>query len=86
MFSNAKVGERVWCFMCGWGTIKEFNSSNDYPIDIEFIDGLLDSFTVKGFRHKDDLFPSLFWDEINFEIPKKPLPRIDLNTPLWGMG
>ena len=80
MFSNAKVGDRVWSFMCGWGTIREITSSKDYPLKLEFVDGLLDSFSAKGFRHKNDLFQTLFWDEIVYEVPKKPLPKLEVDT------
>ena len=85
MFTNVKVGDRVWCFMRKWGTVVEVGNiqKESYPILVNFDNGAEDTYTTNGLCAADHEQPTLFWDEINFEIPKKPLPRIDLNTPLW---
>lgn len=73
MFRNAKVGDRVWDFLKGWGTVIDISWDEDYPIFVKFdYEEFKTCFTYKGFADKDDKKPRLFWDEIKFEIPEKP--------------
>ena len=73
MFEKAKVGNKVWSFNYGWGNIIEIDPNAEYPLYVEFnFENYHDSFTYKGFRNKNDKNPSLFWNEIKFEIPEKP--------------
>ena len=72
MFRNAKVGDRVWYIAKGWGTIVEINEDREYPIVfIADVDSFC-TFTFDGKRDVNDKNPSLFWDEIKYEIPEKP--------------
>lgn len=75
MFRNAKVGDRVWSFEFGWGTIVEIKNNFTYSIFIKF-DGQLDlfSFTFSGKRFNETK-QTLFWNEIKFEIPKRKLKK-----------
>ncbi len=72
MFRNAKVGDRVWNMFRGWGTVEQIDFDVDFPIRVVF-DGTEydETFTFEGKIRKCDINPTLFWDEIKFEIPKK---------------
>jgi hypothetical protein len=75
MFSNAKVGDRVWSFIHGWGVIIKVGRSSDFPIYAEFStanDDGYESYSYEGRSLLSDYHPTLFWDEINFTIPSKP--------------
>ena len=79
MFKNAKVGDRAYSAVKGWGTIVAINLDSDYPIRfVADIDDLR-TFTLEGKTCDTDVNPTLFWDEIKYEIPKKPL---DLESEL----
>lgn len=72
MFENAKVGDRVWSFTEHWGTVDEIKFDEKYYLLIKFDNGRVDSYTFDGRSRLSDTFPTLFWDEIKFEIPEKP--------------
>lgn len=72
MFRNAKVGDRVWGFRHGWGTITSTSHLNVYPLFVLFDNGKQESFTIEGkVDNYDDKNPTLFWNEIKFEISEK---------------
>lgn len=76
-FENAKVGDEVWCFRNGWGNvIKNDNNIEVYPIMVQF-SVRSDTYTFEGRSSKSDANPSLFWDEIKFDIPDKPKVLVD---------
>ena len=35
-FENAKVGDKVWDFVLGWGTITSIKEKSDFPLTIMF--------------------------------------------------
>lgn len=72
MFKNAKVGDRVWDFCNGWGTITQIDNEVVYPISVDFDNGICLCFNEDGKHSSQDINPRLFWDEIKFEIPEKP--------------
>lgn len=76
MFRNARVGDRVWSFTHHWGTIIETDGSLDktidYPLLVKFDNDIVSRYTIDGKYNKDDTYPTLFWDEIKYEIPEKP--------------
>lgn len=75
MFKNAKVGDRVWDYLCGWGTIIETSNDNRpfYPLRVKFKKKEEEgTYTFDGKRYIDELNQRLFWDEIKFEIPEIP--------------
>lgn len=72
MFREAKENDRVWSSVYDWGTIYGTNHSESRPIWVKFDKGAYKYFTLDGKQNENDVFPSLFWDEIKFEIPKKP--------------
>lgn len=72
MFRNAKIGDRVWDYLCGWGTIIEISNDNRsfYPLVVEFGKKEQGTYTFNGKRYIEELNQRLFWEEIKFEIPK----------------
>lgn len=71
MFKNAKVGDRAWSFEYGWGTITHIFYGKEYPIIFKSDTNKICNIMIDGKRDVKDINPSLFWDEIKFEIPKK---------------
>ena len=91
MFRRAKVGDKVWSLTRGWGTIiivEDHGQSSDYPIHVRFDKGCTNCYTVCGKFYTHDINPTLFWDEIKLEIPKKPLPELEVDTKVlvWNNG
>ena len=72
MFKNAKVGDRAWFFEYGWGTITHVFKDSEYPINFESDTKRICNFMIDGKRAVNDINPTLFWDEIKFEIPERP--------------
>lgn len=75
MFSNAKVGDRVWDIRKGWGTVECTDFGPDYSLRVEFDefdDGGDETFTIDGKYLFHDKNPTLFWDEVKFDVPEKP--------------
>lgn len=85
MFKNAKIGDRVWSFVDGWGVLSKINNE-DRKVSVYFDDGSRDSFTIDGKRFCSDRYPVLFRDKIKFTIPKKPLHslKIDTKVMVWN--
>lgn len=81
MFEDAQVGDRVWEFVEGWGTISgnDFSDKINTPIRVIFDNGYEWSYTYEGKTHFKDSNPILFWNEIKFEVPEKPF---DLESEL----
>ena len=77
MFSEAKVGDRVWSIAKGWGTIEAVEQDTKYypyPLEVLFDKegiGRID-FMVDGREDEEDERPSLFWDEVYIEAPPAP--------------
>lgn len=85
-FSDAKVGERVWSLTEGWGTIIERSRPyTRYPLTVKF-ENITHSYTLWGRFRTSDHNPTLFWDEVRFEIPEKPLPQLEVDAKVlvWG--
>lgn len=72
MFRNAKVGDRAYDILRGWGTIVAIKQYSEYPICFKADIDSFCTFTFDGKRADIDISPSLFWDEIKFKIPEKP--------------
>lgn len=73
MFRNAKVGDKVWSMRNCWGTIVEINPNYGCPLRVEFNNcDFTNSFTMDGKEYVNDINPTLFWNEIKYETPKKP--------------
>lgn len=74
MFKKAKIEERVWSFTHHWGTIigiDDDSNESTYPLLVKFDDNIALRYTIDGKYNSDDKYPTLFWNEIKYEIPKK---------------
>lgn len=69
-FTNAKINDKVWSSIDGYGEIKEINkvSNPNFPIKVLFNNGICKSFTKNGEESMASVYPTLFWNE--FHIPK----------------
>jgi hypothetical protein len=70
-FENAQAGDRVWSIRRGWGVITHV-STNRICVKFENLDWDY-IFTACGKDSAKDLNPTLFWDEVKFDIPQKPI-------------
>lgn len=43
-----KVGQKVWCVLCGEGKVKYIDHTSDYPIKVEFLGKNEESYTTEG--------------------------------------
>ncbi|MDI1362554.1 hypothetical protein [Methylotenera sp.] len=65
---DIKEGDEVWSLTKGWIKVLSAEDLGDeYPIETD-----RGCFTADGRDYSDDLFPSLFWNEM--EITVKPQP------------
>ena len=81
MFKDAKVGDEVWSVEDGCGIVIEAIANNIYPLTVQF-DYCKTRFTLEGKRCISSKYPTLFWGEIKFELPKKPLLNLKVDTPV----
>lgn len=81
-FRNAKVGDKVWRHASGWGEITSVTHDEDYLLWVEF-EGDCGSFTIDGRYCEDDISPTLFWDEIKFDIPERPKRKVKKVIEGW---
>ena len=80
MFEDVKIGDKVWSFTQGWGeVIEDVTEGVKYPIIVEFEDGI-NRFTADGKLYVRDKYQTLFWNEVIFDIPNKPMPDLDIDT------
>jgi hypothetical protein len=82
-FEEAKVGDRVWDVLWGWGTIEGIKMHEDYPIRVKFDGGRYDYFTVGGFIETENNNRSLFWDEVKLEAPERPKRKVKKTYECW---
>lgn len=69
---EVKVGDKVWDIHRGWGeVIQLYNENDNYPICVLF-EGFWEKYTKEGGLFIESRVPSLFWQPIEIEIPKKP--------------
>ena len=85
MFKNVKIGDRLYSVEDGWGIVETIRTSGIYLLTIRF-DYCSESFTLDGKRCILSKNPTLFWDKIKFEIPKRPLPdlKVDTKVIVWN--
>jgi len=85
MFKDVRVGDKLYSIEDGWGIVEIISPCRVYPLTIRF-DCCIRSFTLTGRRYAGSQNPILFWDKIEFEIPKKrPLPdlKVDTKVIVW---
>ena len=71
-----KSGDRVWSVMYGWGTVSLRHTDQPYPVVVNFDSGFSHSFTLCGRLITSDINPTIYWDEIQFEAPERPKPKL----------
>ena len=81
MFELAKVGDKIWHFFKGWNEIKAIDEN--MGILVHFWDNTESWFLFDGKFSCIDALPSIFWDEIKFEIPPKPKKMISKTVNGW---
>jgi hypothetical protein len=75
-FENARVGDKVWDFIYGFGEVEHIESKSTFPLKIRFSDNSGYTFTLKG-QNLIGIPQTLFWDKIKFKTPTQP-PRMKL--------
>jgi len=71
-FENARVGDRVWSSVFGWGSVRSFGGDEKYPVQVRFKSGNSDiSYMVSGQRDDYEL-RTLYWDELCIDPPERP--------------
>ena len=80
-FRNAKVGDKVWDIMDGWGKIIEIRKDfGAYPIKVSDFENeslRTETYTWDGKSFKNHINPTLFWDKINIKPPSKPEVQLE---------
>lgn len=80
-FSDAKAGDKVWSLTHGWGVVTaRLEPHTPYPLAVEFVDRSYRTYTLWGLLHFTDFNPTLFWDEVKFVTPEKPMPALQVDT------
>ena len=82
-FETAKTGDRVYDFTFGWGGIVQINPSSSYPIKVRFHD--VEAYSTYSYDGCEFLGrrQTLFWGDVSFDAPCKPLPDLAIDTKLW---
>ena len=80
LLASSKVRELLYCSEHGWGSVTDI-VDGDYPLCVKFRVERA-TFTLDGKRHKDDKYPTLFWDkdEATRKRSKKRLPNLKVGT------
>jgi len=70
---EVKVRDRVWHILKGWVEViaLEEEGCSNYPICVRCEEGC-EWFTEDGKKHVADIISTLFWQPIEFKLPKKP--------------
>jgi hypothetical protein len=79
IFEDAKVGDRVWSFVRGWGKIVSVDHSIVHPIVAMFPKYGVKAYDLDGKYYDDDINPELYWDEVRLESPE-PIPNLKVDT------
>jgi hypothetical protein len=69
-FVDARVGDKVWCFVYGWGVVIKVKILTSHPIHVRFKKENVCAYTVRGELFTDGR-QVLFWDEVKVIAPKK---------------
>ena len=78
-FDGIEKGDIVWDFNYNWGEVIE-SCSEVNLIRVKFSICTNVGYNFSGYR-KDSTFknPTLFWDKVNFDIPKKNRNKVNFN-------
>ena len=77
-FENAKIGDKVYCRICGNGEVNEVNNNSTYPIYAEFEDGTNDTYAYCGKLFLENSEATLFYrDDTSNYLEERPAPKLD---------
>lgn len=80
-FDNAKVGDRVFSTVYGWGKVFSVDKTDvHFPLVIEFDKNIRMCYRSDGTTNGLDKFPNLYWNEIKLpteEEDKKPFNLVE---------
>jgi hypothetical protein len=74
-FSNAHIGQEVYCLLNGKGFISSSTNNSVYPISVQFDSGAIRVYTTNGFRIGKHVNPSLFTHPIVLKHAQDVFPR-----------
>lgn len=83
-FENAQVGDRVWDFRYGWGTVSKIEEGKRHQLKVDLDYGAYLYFTFTGQYIESDLNRTLFWDEVKFEAPPRPKRKTKKTIEGWA--
>lgn len=71
---EVRVGDRVWHLFHGWGEVTDIEEDRSYPIRVQWEEEEedYDWFSREGKAYIKEKTPTLFWQPVKFETPKKP--------------
>jgi hypothetical protein len=73
---EVKVGDRLWSIIHGEVIVTHLTEDSDYPIYARPNTGHTTTFSRDGKFHLSHPNRILFWDEIVFDIPVPPKPKV----------
>ena len=81
-FNGIRLNDKVWDFMLGYGVVIELTKDS---FIVDFINNShIETYCYDGKRcYCDECNQTLFWDKVNFKLPKKR-PKIELNNVVMG--
>jgi hypothetical protein len=79
--SKAQKGDQLWNYFAQlWETVEDIEFGDVFPI--KFKGGSKCDFS--GRETKDDIGPTYFWNEIHFDIPKRPKRKVERKIERWA--
>ena len=80
-FEDAKVGDQLWSVEFGWGEVVSRDTLSQC-FTVEFNHDEFETYSFKGTRKRPirEKMQTLFWDEVKFKAPVKPLPDLEVDT------
>ena len=79
MFKDASEGDKVWSIEYGWGKVICVDSFGIY-VSFSITEQW---YTYDGKNRSTNCYsyssfkPTLFWDEVKFDVPPKPVPKVE---------
>lgn len=78
-FDNAKVGDRVFSTIYGWGVIILLSQlDQEFPIIVEFDTGERKNYRDDGKNFFSEKYPNLYWNEVKLPTEKEDKKPFDL--------
>lgn len=78
-FDNAKVGDKVFSTVYGWGVIILVSQlDQEFPIIVEFDTGKRKNYRDDGKNFFSEKYPNLYWNEVKLPTEKEDKKPFDL--------